>query len=106
MTLKDLLLSMLSGSAGIGPAVYLACEYIPFMKRVDPEWKRWIVAGLSGLLGVGAWALALWLGYVPSPPLFTPDYVLSAVWSYGVMTGFIAFTSATLIHGRLELRKA
>lgn len=105
MTLKDFILSILAGSFALGPIIFAACERIAAFGQLNAEAKRWVVAAASGIVGVAAWAIALWLGYVDQPTAYTPDYVLSSVWTYGVLTGYSAFTSASLLHGRIALKK-
>jgi hypothetical protein len=68
-----------------------------------PKTKRLLVAGLSGIVGVGAWAAALWLGYIEVVDTMSTEYIVSNIWSYGVLTGLSAFASATLVHGHLAL---
>lgn len=102
MTLRMFLLSILTGSFALGPAIFLAMEYLEFRKRLVPKHRRLLVAGLSGVIGIGVWTLARWLGYIDSVDTLSTEYVLPNVWTYGVMTAFSAFTSATLIHGRFE----
>ena len=97
------LLAILSGSFALGPAIFMAMEYLEVGQQLPPKTKRLVVAALAGWIGVGAWAMALWLGYIEQPVVFTPEYVLSNVWSAGVMTALSAFTSATLIHGQVAL---
>jgi hypothetical protein len=97
------LLAILSGSFALGPAIFVAMEYLEIGQQLAPKMKRLAVAALAGLIGVGAWALALWLGYIEQPAVFTPEYIVSNVWSAGVMTAFSAITSATLIHGQVAL---
>ena len=103
MTLKMFLLAILSGSFALGPAIFMAMEYLEIGQQLSPKMKRLAVAALAGLIGVGAWAMALWLGYIEQPVVFTSEYVLSNVWSAGVMTALSAFASATLIHGQVAL---
>jgi hypothetical protein len=103
LTLKMFLLAILSGSFALGPAIFAAMEYLEVGQNLAPKWKRLAVAGLAGLFGVSAWAMALWLGYIEQPVVFTPEYIVSNVWSAGVMTALSAFTSATLIHGQVAL---
>ena len=59
MTLQNFLLAILTGSFAVGPAVFMLLERIPAFASVDPEYKRWVVAVLSGIAGLAAWALAL-----------------------------------------------
>lgn len=105
MSLRDFLLAILSGSFAIGPSIFLALEHLLWFARIAPQYKRWVVAVTSGLLGVLAWALALWLGYIEQPASYSPEYVANAFWMYGVMVGYSAFASATLIHGHAALSK-
>jgi hypothetical protein len=64
MTLRMFLLSILSGSIALGPAIFAAMEYLEVGQTLASKTKRLVVAGLAGLLGVGAWWLALALGYI------------------------------------------
>jgi hypothetical protein len=97
------LLSILWGAFGIGPAVYGVMECLEIGQRLAPKMKRLLVATLSGLVGIGAWAAALWLGYIEAVDTMSTQYIVSTVWSYGVLSALSAFTSATLIHGYLAL---
>lgn len=106
MTLQNFLLAILTGSFAVGPAVYMLLERLAAFARLDSEWKRWIVAGVSAMAGLGAWGLALWFGYGEQPPAYTPEYVGSGVWHYGILVGYSWFTSATLIHGQTSLKKS
>ena len=105
MTIRDFLMAILTGTLMIGPAIFVGLERLSYFARLDAELKRWVVAVVAGVVGVAAWGLALWLGYVEQPPIYTPEYVLNGVWSYGVLTGYSAFMSATLLHGHLALNK-
>jgi hypothetical protein len=106
VTLKDFLLAILTGSFGIGPVIFVAFERMAWFSQVSDEYKRWVVAGASGVLGVAAWGLALWLGYVEQPSTYSPEYVANGIWTYGILVGYSAFTAATLLHGHLAMRKA
>ena len=105
MTLQNFLLAILTGSFAVGPAVFMLLERIPAFASVDPEYKRWVVAVLSGIAGLAAWALALWFGYVETPLSYSAEYVGSGIWQYGVLTGYSAFMSATLMHGHYAMTK-
>lgn len=106
MTLKLFVLAILSGSIALGPAVYALFEYVRWFRLTIPdEQKRLAVAVMSGVLGIGAWALALWFGWVEQPPVFSPEFVLEGVWSYGVLIAYSAFTSSQLLHGALSKGK-
>jgi hypothetical protein len=105
MTLRDSLYAVLTGAFAVGPAVYLACEHVPFFAKQHPIRKRWIVAAAASALGLVVWGLALWLGYVQPPPAYSTDYVANGVWSYGILVGCSAFVSATLLHGHLTMVK-
>lgn len=105
MELKDFLLSILGSGAAIGAGVFLMLEKIAAFNALDAEAKRWVVMLVSGVLGIAAWGVALFLGYIPAPDVWTPNFYAESVWKYGVMTGFVAFTSATLIHGHTALSK-
>ena len=105
MTLQNFLLAILTGSFAIGPAIFMLLERLPALDAIHPEYKRWIVAAASAVMGLAAWALALWLGYVEEPPSYSPEFVASGIWQYGVLVGYSAFTSATMLHGHLALSK-
>lgn len=105
MTLQNLLLAILTGSFAVGPVIYLGLERIPAFTAQNAEYKRWIVAAVSGVTGLAAWALALWFGYVEQPPAYSPEYVANRIWQYGVLVGYSAFTSATLMHGHYAMGK-
>lgn len=105
MSLQEFLMAILGGSFAVGPTVFLAFEHIPCFTQIDAKYKRWIVALASGVLGVLAWTLALWLGYVDRPDIYSATYIANAFWMYGVMVGYSAFASATLIHGHAALSK-
>ncbi len=103
MTLRLFVLAILSGSVALGPAIYALFEYVQWLKcNVPNDYKRVTVAVVSGLLGIGAWALALWLGWVEQPAIYSPEFVLNGIWSYGVMAGLSAFTSSQILHGQLS----
>jgi len=106
MSLRLFLLSILSGSFALGPAIFAAMEYLEIGQNLAPKVKRLAVAGLAGVLGVGAWALALGLGYIEAPPVVSTEFVLDAVGSSGVMTALSTFTSATLIHGQIAMNRS
>lgn len=101
MTLRDFLFAVLGGGFAIGPALYALVEYTGLLTRLDPRVKRVFVAAYAAELGVLAWLIAVALGYIPTPA----DHagVAEAVWTHGIMTGFVAFTSATTIHGALRM---
>lgn len=102
MTLKLFIMAILSGSLALGPALYAAFEYVQWFKaNISDDYKRLAVAVLSGGLGIGAWALALWLGWIERPPVVSPEFLLDGVWSYGLMMALSAFTSSQLLHGQL-----
>lgn len=103
MELRDFLLSIIGSGAAIGGAVFVLLNKITAFDALDPETKRWVVMLLSGVLGIVAWGAALFLGYIPAPEVYTTNFYAESIWKYGVMTGFVAFTSATLIHGRVAL---
>lgn len=105
MTLQNFLLAILTGSFAVGPAVYMLLERIPAFARVDPECKRWCAAAVSAAAGLAAWSLSLWFGYVEQPLAYSPEFVGNGIWQYGILVGYSAFTSATLIHGSLKLAK-
>jgi hypothetical protein len=101
MSLRDFLMAVLGGSFAIGPIVYGAFEYFNALQDMQPKYKRLLVAALSGLLGLAAWGLAVALGYQPAPGA-TSGWA-EAAWQYGILTGFAAFMSASLIHGNAKL---
>lgn len=101
MSLRDFLLSVIGGSFAIGPAVYAAIEYFNVFQTMQPKPKRLTVAAVSGALGLAAWGLAVALGYQPVPGAAAGW--AEAAWQYGILTGFAAFMSATLIHGNEKL---
>jgi hypothetical protein len=105
MMLRDSLYALLTGAFAVGPAIYLACEHVPFFAKQNSIRKRWIVAGASSVLGLAVWGVALWLGYVRPPPAYSVEYVANGVWSYGILVACSAFVSATLLHGHLTMMK-
>lgn len=106
MTLKLFIMAILSGSFALGPALYAAFEYLQWFKaNISDEYKRVAVAVLAGVLGIGAWALALWLGWVNRPPMVSPEFLLDGFWTYGLMMALSAFTSSQLLHGQLSKGK-
>jgi hypothetical protein len=104
MQLKDFLLSIIGGSVALGPAIFYALNRIELFVALKPEYKRWVVAVAAGVLGVAAWGTAVLLGYVPVPEAFTPNYYAEAIYQFGVLSGFSAFMSATLIHGHVTAK--
>lgn len=103
MTLKLFILAILSGSIALGPAIYTAFEHVQWLKcSIPDDYKRVVVAAVSGLLGIGAWALALWLGWIEQPTVYSPEFVLNGIWTYGLMLGLSAFTSSQILHGQLS----
>jgi hypothetical protein len=105
MTLKNLLLAILTGSFALGPIIFMAFERMAWFGCINTEAKRWVVAATSGVIGIAAWALALWLGYVDAPSAYSPEFLVNGIWSNGILVGYSAFTGATLLHGNLALRK-
>lgn len=100
MTLQAFLIAVLSGAIALGPAVYAAFNRVPRLKGLPCEHKRLAVAVASGALGIAVWAFAAWLGYVPVP-VYRQEYA-QAIWQYGILAGFSAFTSSQLVHGYTE----
>jgi hypothetical protein len=98
MTLQAFLIAVLTGSIGLGPIVYYAFDHINWLKTISCERKRIAVAILSGVLGIATWSLAAFLGYVPVP-VYRQEYA-QAVWQYGILAGYAAFTSSQIAHGR------
>lgn len=54
MSLRDMLLSMLSGGIALGPVVFAIFEYFNLGTSVPLRWKRVLVAVVAGALGVSA----------------------------------------------------
>lgn len=102
MTLRDFLVAILSGTIALGPVVYAIIEHFALFQAMEPKYKRLTVASVAGLLGLLAWGLAVALGYQPAPG--AASGWAEAAWQYGILTGFAAFMSATLIHGNQKLQ--
>jgi hypothetical protein len=105
LTLEHFLLTIIGGAGAIGPSVFYALEKTPVFCALDAEYKRWVVAIVTGILSVSAWALALNLGYIPEPDIYTSRYYAEAIWQNGIISGAFAFMSASLIHGHLAMQK-
>ena len=101
LTLRQFLLLVLGQGTILGPFVFLIFEKLSLGQNLAPSWKRVLVGVVSGLLGISLWAVALSLGYVELGD--TRDALAQALWQYGVLTGFVAFTSANIIHGFLKM---
>jgi hypothetical protein len=97
MELRSVIAAVLSGSIALGPMVFALFEYTRLIDKFPLEWKRVIIAAVSGLAGVLIWEFAVYMGYVAFPD--SRQVVADAIWTHGVLTAFSAFTSATLIHG-------
>jgi hypothetical protein len=103
VTLQDFLLSVLGGSIALGPIVWAIFEKVDLFANMESLFtKRLWVAMVSGVFGLAAWGLAVFLGYLPSPAV-APEWA-EAIWSNGVLTGLAAFTSSTVLHGFLQDR--
>ena len=97
MSLASFLTSVLTGTLALGPAVFAVFEYLGLAASLAPERKRFVVAVVAAVLGVGTWSLAVNLGYVPVPA--DRGAIAEAIWQYGILAGGSAFTSSSLIHG-------
>jgi hypothetical protein len=104
LSLQSFVLAILTGSIGLGPALYLGFERIPFLTKLDPETKRWAVAGVAGALGVLLALLGRYMGFLDMP-FATGQDIINAIWNYGVLLGLSAFTSSQMVHGRLAMNR-
>ncbi len=96
-TLREFIMAVLSGGFLLGPVVFQLFDYFKLFPTLDAAAKRATVGAVCGVLGVIAWGLGVWLGYVPQP--VDPTEVAEAVWSNGINMALAAFFSASLIHG-------
>jgi len=101
LDLQTLVMSILTGSIGLGPSLYLAFDRIPALARLNPEAKRWAVAASAGILGILLALFARLMGYL-DVPLATPQEIVNAVWTYGVVTGLSGYTSSQMVHARMK----
>jgi len=95
MSLREALLAVLSGGGGI--VVYWLMEFIPQLKELRADYKRYASLVLSGLLPVLAWLVLLGMGYEQPP----------ATWQAWVERVFALAAGALLvgqgIHGAKKL---
>jgi len=97
MTLRQGLEWVLQGG-GAGVLTYLAMEYVPLFKRVRAaKWRRVLAWVLAMGLGTGAWALSLWMGFVPVP--VSPQETVGTL--FGVW--FASVTTSQAFHGFTRL---
>jgi len=89
-------ISVLSGGFALGPWLFTAFEYVPFLTHQSPAQKRMLVAVFAGVMSLSLWGLAIYLGYMPTPA--DRASFAEAVWTNGILSGLSAFTSCTLLH--------
>jgi len=94
----EVFLKYLGTSAGIGVALAVVLEKLPFVKRYfdqiqDLEWKRLTVMAFCLVLPIAVLALSAYLGYTA----MTPDTLFAAV-----QAGFAAFTVSQITHGLIR----
>ena len=102
MNFRDFLLSVLGGGIALGPIVFGVIRQYCALDAVPAKYRALIVAAMTATLSLAAWGVAVWLGYVPTP--ITPQDTAEAVWTYGLLTGFAAYTSATALHSYTKER--
>lgn len=60
-------LTWIVGGGGAAMLAYWLMTYIPALKQLEGEVKRYVAFALAALLGIGAWALLGWLTGEPWP---------------------------------------
>ncbi len=94
MDLQTVLAWVISGG-GAGILAYLALE--EFGEFLEPKVKRYLAIAFTAVLGGGAYALAVWAGYVPTP-------VDAQGWIEALSPVlFAAFGLSQIIHGERNL---
>lgn len=103
MSLQAFLTAALTGSVALGPILFSLLRTYGWLERVPSKYRALTVAGLSGAVSLALWGLAAWLGYVPLPA--TRTAAAEAIWTYGILSGFAAYTTATALHGYTKDRE-
>ena len=84
-----------AGQAGAGVIAYYIIEHWWRLNLLDPKPKKIVAAGISGLIGIAAWLMELWMGWhgVPTSP---PEWV-AALAVAALLAGTAASTAHTLL---------
>lgn len=97
MELGEVMIWLLQGG-GAGIVTYWLMENLPFLVSLSSESKRYVSLLLTGVLSIGAFGIAVVLGYVAQPE--TAKVWIEAVFSVVA----VALNFSLLIHGRQQLR--
>lgn len=89
-------LTWIVGGGGAGVLSYALIE--EFGSGLTSRAKRYLAIVLTALLGAGAYAASVWLGYVPAPE--TAQGWVEAL----APVAFTAFGLSQIIHGERQLR--
>jgi hypothetical protein len=91
-------LSWLFSGPGAGIAAYFLMEKIPFLISLSAELKRYVSLFLAAMIAMGAFAIAVSLGYQPLP-IGWKGWLEALFAVAGVAIGI-----GQVIHGRAKLK--
>lgn len=97
MSLRDFLLSLASGGIVLGPMLFALFE-TELNAVIPPKWRRLAVAVATGLIGLGAVALAYLFGYLDAPAERPLVWYAELAWQHGILLGASAFVGSQMAH--------
>ena len=92
-------LAWVLGGGGAGVLTYFIVGKVPFLKKQEPDYKRYWSIGIVVVLAACAWGLTMLMGYSPVPTTWRAGIEMA----FSVM--FVALTSSQIMHGAIDLRQ-
>ena len=90
-------LSWVVSGGGASMLAYWLMSYVPVLKKLVGEAKRYAAFALAGTIAVGAWAMLTWFGASEWPG--TPQAWVTAIFQV-IALGIIG---SQVVHGRKDL---
>jgi len=98
VTLAEGLAWLLSGG-GAGIVTYFLIDKVPFLAKLEPDYKRYVSIALVVVLAAAGWGISMAMGYSPVPETWRA-WIETA---FSIM--FVALTTSLVIHGGRDLRQ-